>query len=54
MARIMETDTVWVLADSRYRNVLLQPRVKGFKKHPVTHTEWLYIDLEPEFGRLSR
>ena len=46
MARIMETDTVWLLTDSRYRNVLLQPRVKGFKKHPVLHAEWLYIDLE--------
>src|SRR5688572_18150244 len=30
MARIMETDTVWLLTDSRYRNVLLQPRVKGY------------------------
>lgn len=47
MARIMETDTVWVLADSRYRNVLVQPRVKGFRKHPVLHQEWLHIDLEP-------
>ena len=46
MTRIMETDTVWLLTDSRYRNVLLQPRVKGFKKHPVMHAEWLYLDLE--------
>ena len=45
MTRIMETDTVWLLTDSRYRNVLLQPHVKGFKKHPVLHAEWLYIDL---------
>ena len=35
MARIMETDTVWMLTDSRYRNVLMQPRVKGYTKHPV-------------------
>ena len=46
MTRIMETDTVWLLTDSRYRNVLTQPRVKGFTKHPVMHAEWLYIDLE--------
>jgi ABC-type oligopeptide transport system substrate-binding subunit len=46
MARIMETDTVWLLTDSRYRNVLMRPRVKGFIKHPVLHAEWLYIDLE--------
>jgi ABC-type transport system substrate-binding protein len=54
MARIMETDTVWMLADSRYRNVLLHPRVKDFRKHPVQHQEWLHIDLEPESVRLPR
>src|SRR5260221_1632758 len=46
MTRLMETDTVWMLGDSRYRNVLLQPRVAGFKKHPVLATEWLYLDLK--------
>jgi len=46
MARLMEVHTVWVLADSRYRNVLLQPHVKGFRKHPVLHQEWLYLDLQ--------
>ena len=46
MTRIMEADTVWLLTDSRYRNVLMQPRVKGYTKHPVMHAEWLYIDLE--------
>jgi len=46
MTRIMEMDVAWILTDSRYRNVLLQPRVRGFTKHPVLHTEWLYIDLE--------
>ncbi len=46
MTRLMETHTVWLLADSRYRNVLLQPRVQGFVKHPVLHAEWLYMDLK--------
>lgn len=46
MARLMEVHTVWLLTDSRYRNVLMQPRVKGFTKHPVLHAEWLYLDLE--------
>ncbi len=46
MARLMEVHAVWVLADSRYRNVLLQPHVKGFRKHPVLHQEWLYLDLQ--------
>jgi oligopeptide transport system substrate-binding protein len=48
MTRIMENDGVWILADSRYRNVLLQPRVAGFRKHPVLHAEWQYIDLDPQ------
>jgi len=46
MTRLMEVHTVWILEDSRYRNVLLQPRVLGYKKHPVLHAEWLYIDVE--------
>jgi len=46
MARLMEAHTAWILSDSRYRNALQQARVIGYKKHPVLHTEWLYIDLE--------
>jgi hypothetical protein len=45
MTRIMEIDGVWMLGDSRYRNALLQPRVRHFHKHPVLATEWLYVDL---------
>lgn len=47
MTRQMEVDGVWLLTDSRYRNVLLQPYVVGYKKHPVLVNEWLYIDLAP-------
>jgi ABC-type transport system substrate-binding protein len=50
MTRVMEVDTVWLLLDSRYRNVLLQPYVAGFRKHPVLHAEWLYLDLDPVPG----
>jgi hypothetical protein len=46
MTRLMEVHTVWMLGDSRYRNVLLQPHVIGFRKHPVLNPEWLYLDLE--------
>jgi len=46
MARVMEGQTAWILNDSRYRNTLQQPRVIGFRKHPVLHAEWLYIDLD--------
>jgi ABC-type transport system substrate-binding protein len=46
MARLMEVHTVWILADSRYRNVLLHPHVIGFKKHPVMNAEWRYMDID--------
>jgi ABC-type transport system substrate-binding protein len=48
MTRLMETDTAWLLADSRVRNSLQQPYVVGFTKHPVLHAEWLYLDLDPK------
>jgi len=46
MTRLMEVHTVWIMGDSRYRNMLLQPHVVGFKKHPVFSAEWLYLDLD--------
>lgn len=46
MTRLMEVHTAWRLTDSRYRNTLVQPRVAGFKGHPVLSAEWLYIDLD--------
>ena len=51
MTRLMEVHTVWIMGDSRYRNVLLQPYVMGYKKHPVFHAEWLYMDLDPKPAR---
>ena len=50
MTRLMEVHTVWIMGDSRYRNMLLQPYVVGYKKHPVLHAEWLFIDLDPRPG----
>jgi len=46
MTKIMERDTPWVMNDSRYRNTLLQPYVVGYKKHPILHADWLYVDLD--------
>jgi ABC-type transport system substrate-binding protein len=51
MARRMEADTVWIMGDSRYRNMLMQPGVMGFKKHPALHQEWMYIDLDSSAGK---
>jgi oligopeptide transport system substrate-binding protein len=51
MARRMEADTAWIMNDSRVRNMLMQPRVIGYKRHPALHQEWMYLDLDPSAGK---
>lgn len=46
MARIIEAYAPWRLDISRYRNMLTQPRVLGYKKHPILQSEWQYIDVD--------
>jgi ABC-type oligopeptide transport system substrate-binding subunit len=45
MARILEAYAPIRVGYARYRNMLAQPSVIGFKKHPILHCEWLYFDL---------
>ncbi len=45
MAKLIEAYAPWRLNIARYRNMLIQPRVQGFKKHPILHSEWQYIDV---------
>ena len=45
MTRIIETYAPWRLNISRYRNMLVAPHVVGYKKHPILHSEWQYIDV---------
>ncbi|MFC5475270.1 ABC transporter substrate-binding protein [Paraherbaspirillum soli] len=46
MNRQVEADTAWALHTTRVRSWLVRPWVKGFKKHPILHSDWLYIDTE--------
>jgi len=46
MTRQMEVDGAWSLHVSRERNQLLRPWVKGYKKHPILNTEFLYMDID--------
>ena len=46
MARIMEVYMPVQMESTRYRNALAQPRVIGFKKHPIIPSEWMYFDLK--------
>ncbi|WP_371875607.1 ABC transporter substrate-binding protein [Duganella aceris] len=46
MARRLEVLGAAMPAYSRYRNMLAQPGVIGYKKHPILHQEWKYMDIE--------
>lgn len=46
MARILEVYAPTRIGYARYRNMLLQPYIIGYKKHPVMHSEWIYLDME--------
>jgi len=47
MARRIEVTGGALMGYARYRNMLAQPTVLGYKKHPILHQEWLYIDIDP-------
>ncbi len=54
MARILEVDAPILIGYARYRNMLAQPDVIGYKKHPILHCEWLYFDMtKPKRDRSS-
>jgi ABC-type transport system substrate-binding protein len=46
MTRLLEADTVRSLNVWRIRSWLSQPWVKGFKRHPIIHADWQYLDVE--------
>ncbi|HEU4776971.1 MAG TPA: ABC transporter substrate-binding protein [Telluria sp.] len=46
MARQIEIVGAARMAYARVRNMLAQPNVIGFKKHPILHQEWAFIDLK--------
>ena len=44
--RMVEINGVVKLHDTRYRNMLVQPQVVGYKKHPILLAEWVYFDID--------
>ena len=46
MARQLEVNAGVLIGYARYRNMLAQKTVLGFKKHPILHQEWQYIDIQ--------
>jgi ABC-type transport system substrate-binding protein len=48
MTKFIEAYAPWRLMISRYRNMLVQPRVLGYKRHPILHAHWQYVDVAPQ------
>ena len=46
MARRIEVLGAARVAYARYRNMLAQPSVLGYAKHPILNQEWAYIDID--------
>ena len=46
MTRMMEVDTVWILGRQPLSQRAAAAHVVGFKKHPILHAEWVYLDLD--------
>lgn len=46
MTRQFEVDAPWRLRVAPYKNMLAQPRVIGYKAHPVLLAEWIYTDID--------
>lgn len=46
MTRLIEVYAPTLIGYARYRNMLAQPYVVGYKKHPILQSEWLYIDID--------
>ena len=46
MARLLEYYGAMKPSVARNRNMVMQPRVLGFKKHPILLADWLYIDVD--------
>lgn len=46
MTRQFETDSPWRLGTAPFQNTLVQPRVIGYKAHPVLLADWRYVDID--------
>jgi len=44
--RMVEVNGVMKLHDSRVRNMLVQPAVVGYRKHPILLADWIYADID--------
>jgi ABC-type transport system substrate-binding protein len=46
MARQLDVDSAWVMGATRYKNTLFYPWLQGYKKHPILHAPWPFMDID--------
>ena len=46
MSRQVEYDGAWRFGVSRIRTDLVHKGILGFRKHPVLHAEWMFMDID--------
>lgn len=46
MNRQVEADGAWLLGMSRVSNSLIRPWVKGYKRHPILSSIWMFLDVK--------
>ena len=46
MNRQVEFDGAWKVGISRKRSTLIHKGILGYKKHPMMHTGWMYMDID--------
>ena len=46
MARRLEVNAGALIGYARYRNMLAQKSVLGYKKHPILFQEWAFMDID--------
>lgn len=46
MMRQLEADSALVPQVWRIRNIIVRPYILGFKRHPIMHANWAYLDID--------
>jgi ABC-type transport system substrate-binding protein len=54
MSRQVEYDGAWRFGVSRIRTDLIQPGILGYRKHPVLHAEWKFMDIDLSARKAKR
>lgn len=46
MMRQMDVDSAWIMGVTRYKSTLFYPWLLGYKKHPILHAPWPFMDID--------